>query len=136
MSRLPVSRWAKIGVWTGAAVAWGTTLLVARQAATPPADAANAAPGDDASATAATASQAPLPTLPSGGLVVLRYTPVPDPEPLVVTRYVQSATPSAATGSSGGTTGSGGSTTVAPAPPPSSSPAPTTAAPRPTSGGS
>jgi hypothetical protein len=134
VSRLPVSRWTKIGVWTGAAVAWGTTLLVARQA--PPAETvADTAPAEGPRAAVAGASQDAVPSLPDGGLVVLRYAPIPDPEPIVVTRYVEARTPRTATSSGGAGTvaSSTPSAGPAPAPPP---PAPTTVAPQPSSGGS
>lgn len=134
MSRLPLSRWAKIGVWTGAAVAWGTTLLVARQAA-PTDDTPAPGPDEGPRASVAGTSEDAVPSLPDGGLVVLRYAPIPDPEPVVVTRYVEARTPrpAASSGGTGTAPTSSASAGPAPAPPP---PAPTTVAPQPTSGGS
>lgn len=147
MSRLPVSRLARIGAWTGAAVAWGVTAVVAREAA--PLDAAEAAPEPQPDEAALnTTIAAAVPEMPGKGLVVLRYSPIPDPEPKVITRYVTVTVPVAGSApaptqiSTGGASGGGSSTppagtvTAPPPPPPPPTPTPTTAPPAPSTGGS
>lgn len=112
LKRLFPTRWAKILAWTGASLAWGTTLIAV---------AANAAATDGAetpevpvaiepptTTVATTTTTAPMPDMPERGLVVVRYTPVPPPPPQVVTRTVVVA------GSSGG--GGGSTSAAAPAP--------------------
>lgn len=110
MSRFRNARWAVIGVWTGAAITWGTAAVVARQPAqTEPAEGAVPEPAPIASERVA---EPTIPAAPDGGLVVIRVAPSSAPEPQVVTRYV--ASPSA----------------------PAPAPNPTAAPPAPRSGGS
>lgn len=89
MSRMPASRLARIGAWTAAALAWGTTAVVVRAATT----------ADDSPTTTQPSPQVSpsgvkpiLPAPPDGGLVVLRFTPVTAPPQQIVveTRYVES----------------------------------------------
>ena len=80
------NRWARITAWTGAAIAWATSLLVvqsgrAATAETPP-------PPPPIEAPSTTTSLAPVPEAPAEGLVVLRFTPTPPPPPQVITRTV------------------------------------------------
>jgi len=88
MSRFDAGRWNRILIWTGAALAWATALVVSRlepareAAALPDPVAAQAA---DASAHAIMPNPAPL------GLVILRYTPVDAPPAEVRTVLVERA---------------------------------------------
>jgi hypothetical protein len=122
LKRLFPTRWAKILAWTGASLAWGTTLIAvaANAAATDTAEQPVTPVAIDAPTTTTvvtTTTTAPMPDMPERGLVVVRYTPVPPPPPQVVTRTVVVA------GSSGG--GGGGGSTVAAA----AAPAPAVSAP-------
>mgnify|MGYP001818944900 CR=1 FL=1 len=89
LKRLFPSRWARIVAWTGAAVAWGTS-VVAVQAATGESTAAEPAPttepGPEVQEIPAPA--AAVPAQPDKGLVIVRYTPVPPPPPEVITRTI------------------------------------------------
>ena len=124
LKRLFPTRWAKILAWTGASLAWGTTLIAvaANAAATDVAEQAEAPVAIDPPTTtvAVTTTTAPMPDMPERGLVVVRYTPVPPPPPQVVTRTVVVAGPS----------GGGGSTATATA----AAPAPAVSAPVKSSG--
>jgi hypothetical protein len=117
MSRFRDSRWAVSGVWTGAAVAWGTTAVVARQAAQPQPEEPPVV--EPAPVSVEHLVEPALPAAPADGLVVLRYTPSSEPEPEVVTRYVESRPAPTVQAS-----------------PASPAPAPTPAPPAPRSGGS
>ncbi len=104
LKRLFPSRWARIVAWTGAAVAWGTS-VVAVQAATE--EAATPAP-DPVEEPQLEVQEVPVPMAavpesPPGGLVIVRYTPVPPPPPEVITRTV----------TVGGGGGDGGTTNAA-----------------------
>lgn len=109
--RLFPMRWAKIAVWTGAALAWGTTAIAVASnanAAAPVDEPALPQPVEPSTTTSTTSTTAaPIPDMPERGLVVVRYTPVPPPPPQVVTRTVVVA------GSSGGGGGGGGSAPAA-----------------------
>jgi hypothetical protein len=97
---MPASRLARIGAWTGAAVAWGTTTVLVRVAAAEPAETALPPPPTQDSTAELGITDATLPNPPDGGLVIIRYTPVtaPPQEVIVKTRYVQvQADPGAAT---------------------------------------
>lgn len=140
MSRMPLSRLARIGAWTGAALAWGTTGLVVRAVAVQSQDAA-AEP--DNSSTSTTSVEPALPTVPEGGLVVLRFTPATTPpqEVIVETKYVQTkpkSAPAKSSTSSNSTSSSksSGSTSNQPTPPPPPASSPTTTAPAPATSGS
>jgi hypothetical protein len=115
LKRLFPSRWARILAWTGAAVAWGTSIVTV-QAATE--DTATAeppppeAPEPEVLEITEPAAAVPAPT--EKGLVVIRYTPVPPPPPEVITRTVTVGGGGGGGGavSSGG--GGGGGTTPRP----------------------
>jgi hypothetical protein len=69
MSRFGEARWQRLAVWSGAALAWSSTITAvvlepARVApATPPAQIETATP------------QAPMPARPGSGLLVIRFQP-------------------------------------------------------------
>lgn len=69
MSRFGDARWQRVAVWSGAALAWGSTItaVVLEPARTGP---TTPSPQVEVAAT-----QAPLPALPGSGLLVLRYQP-------------------------------------------------------------
>ena len=115
IKRLFPVRWAKIAAWTGAALAWGTTAIAVASNASAtatvdePVQPQAIEPPTTTSTTTTTA--APIPDMPERGLVVVRYTPVPPPQPQVVTRTV------VVPGSSGsGSAGSAAPAAAAPAP--------------------
>lgn len=114
LKRLFPSRWARIVAWTGAAVAWGTS-VVAVQAASQEAVSAEPepAPEPEPQVEEVPAPVAAVPDMPEQGLVIIRYTPVPPPPPEVITRTV---TVGGGTGGGGGgsTASSGGGTTSRP----------------------
>ncbi len=93
MARLPLPRVAGIAAWSAAAVAWATTAVAI---ANVPDVTATAEPIVDEPVSivpaTVTTTLAPVPTMPEGGLVVLRYTPVARPEPERVVRTVVVAT--------------------------------------------
>lgn len=89
LKRLFPSRWARIVAWTGAAVAWGTS-IIAVQAAAEQTVVADPAPIPDPEPEVQEVPEpvAAVPAAPEQGLVVIRYTPVPPPPPEVITRTV------------------------------------------------
>jgi hypothetical protein len=113
MARLPISRIAGIAAWSAASVAWGTTAVAVANHTTQP---ANTEPAEAAPVVAADpqpiVEQAPVPTMPEGGLVVLRYTPSEAPRAETIIRRVVVASPS------------GGGSAPAAAAPAASAPAP------------
>jgi len=116
LKRLFPTRWAKILAWTGASLAWGTTLIAvaSNAAATDAAEPSEAPVAIDPPTTTTivtTTTTVPMPDMPERGLVVVRYTPVPPPPPQVVTRTVVVAGPSGGGGGGGTATA-----TAAPAP--------------------
>lgn len=122
LKRLFPSRWARIVAWTGAALAWGTS-IVAVQAQTEQSTAITqpeALPEPEPQVQEVPEPVAAVPAPPEAGLVVIRYTPVPPPPPQVITRTVTvggggGGTTSSSSGGGGGTTASsGGSTTSRP----------------------
>lgn len=92
MSRFDAARRGRIAVWTGAALAWGTAVTLAGQRPMP-ADADH----DEIPPVVTEESSAlsPLPALPDGGLVIIRYRPSMTSAPEVRTVYVQGAAPAA-----------------------------------------
>lgn len=105
LKRLFPTRWARILAWTGAAVAWGTS-VVAVQASTEANSAAQTAPTEPLSEPQVQQTTVPVEAVPAptqDGLVVVRYTPVPPPAPEVITRTVTVG---------GGSSGGGGTTTA------------------------
>ena len=87
MSRFDQGRWNRILVWTGATLAWGTALVAAR--AEPVQVTSPVPPAEGQVAT--DSPQAAMPTPPSHGLVILRFTPVEAPGREVVTVNVTRA---------------------------------------------
>lgn len=87
MSRFDRGRWNRILVWTGATLAWGTALVAARAE---PAQVTSPVPPAEGQV-ATDSLHAVMPTPPSRGLVILRFTPVETPEPEVVTVNVTRA---------------------------------------------
>jgi hypothetical protein len=114
LRRLFPSRWARIVAWTGAAVAWGTSIITV-QAATEQSNTTGLDPLPEPEPEVQEVAQtlAPVPASPEQGLVVIRYTPVPPPPPEVITRTV---TVGAGGGGGGGTNaisgGGGGRPTI------------------------
>lgn len=105
LKRLFPSRWARIVAWTGAAVAWGTS-VVAVQAATEQNNAPDPEPADipEPEVLQVVEPVAAVPEPTEEGLVIIRYTPVPPPPPEVITRTVT-------VGGGGGGGGGGAATT-------------------------
>lgn len=69
MSRFGEARWQRLAAWSGAALAWGSTITAvvlepARVAPTAPPSQVEVSP-----------TQAPLPVQPGSGLLVIRYQP-------------------------------------------------------------
>ena len=84
--RFPGSRIARILGWTAVVTAWATVGI--RVAAT--GESAGAPPEPETPVQVQTrATQATIPTMPEGGLVVIRYTPAPPAPAQVVTRVVE-----------------------------------------------
>lgn len=112
LKRLFPSRWARIVAWTGAAVAWGTS-VVAVQAATEQTNTAEPAPVAEPAPEVQEVAEpvAAVPEQPEKGLVVIRYTPVPPPPPEIITRTVTVGGGSGG-GGGGSSTSSGGGGTV------------------------
>jgi len=115
LKRLFPSRWARILAWTGAAVAWATSVVTV-QAATEQ-DATAETPPTDVPEPEVLEVNEPLAAVPAPleeGLVVIRYTPVPPPPPEVITRTVTVAGGGGGGGGPTATTGGGGGTTSRP----------------------
>jgi hypothetical protein len=106
LKRLFPSRWARIVAWTGAAIAWGTSIVAVQAQTQQPATtgAPEALPEPDPQVQEVPQPLAAVPAPPEAGLVVIRYTPVPPPAPEVITRTVTVG------GGGGGTTNSGATT--------------------------
>ena len=103
LKRLFPSRWARIVAWTGAAVAWATSIVAVQAAAEQGAsDQSEPAPAPEPEVQEVPAPVAAVPAAPEQGLVIIRYTPVPPPPPEVITRTVS-------VGGGGGVAGSGAS---------------------------
>ena len=105
LKRLFPSRWARIIAWTGAAVAWATS-VIAVQAAAEQTTVAEPLPEPAVQEVQETVAAVPAPT--QDGLVIIRYTPVPPPPPEVITRTVTVGGGSGGSGGGGGSTASGG----------------------------
>ncbi len=85
--RFPGFRIARIFGWTAVATAWATVGI--KMASTGPAVDPPALPEAPAEVQTAV-TQAAVPAMPDGGLVVIRYTPAPTPPPVqAVTQVVQ-----------------------------------------------
>lgn len=95
--RFPRERLLRIVAWTTLALTWVTT-IVARSIAAPATDPVEAAPTQPVQATTAAAvapAQQTVPTMPQDGLVVLRFTPGPEPEPEIQRVVVSTPAPAA-----------------------------------------
>ena len=108
LKRLFPSRWARIVAWTGAAVAWGTSVIAVQAAA----EQATVIEPEPAAAPEPAVQEvlepvAVVPAATEGGLVIIRYTPVPPPPPEIITRTVTVG------GGGGGAGGGGGGGTTA-----------------------
>lgn len=90
-SRLSPARIVGIAAWTAASVMWGAAAVAF--ASKPPEVAAEPPPLILALPETTTTTTASVPTMPEGGLVVLRYTPVARPEAEVIVREVRVAGP-------------------------------------------
>ncbi len=109
LKRLFPSRWARIIAWTGAAVAWGTSVIAVQAAAEQGTETApDPAPEPEPEVQEVPEPVAAVPAQPEEGLVVIRYTPVPPPPPEVITRTVTVG----GGGGGGGTASSGGGGTT------------------------
>lgn len=83
--RFPKERRWRVVAWTGLAVAWGTT-LIARTVGAPaaePAEPVAVSPPPPPTTSAPAQVTASVPEMPDDGLVILRFTPGPEPEPVV-----------------------------------------------------
>ncbi|HLF43167.1 MAG TPA: hypothetical protein VJA46_06525 [Acidimicrobiia bacterium] len=115
MSRFDPGRWNRILIWTGAALAWGTAIIVSWLEPAREVDASQPEPA----VTVDSSLQAIMPRPAPMGLVILRYTPVDAPPAEVRTVLVERA----AGGGNNGSGGGGGSTSQA-APSAQAAPAP------------
>lgn len=90
LRRLFPGRWARIVAWTGAAVAWGTSIVAVQAAAEQTAtdEPVPPTPSEEPEVQEISAPLAAIPDAPEQGLVIIRYTPVPPPPPEVITRTV------------------------------------------------
>jgi hypothetical protein len=82
MSRFDEGRWARILIWTGAALTWASALVASR---TTPVATGDPGPAPETDQVETVTTRPDLPTPPAPGLVVLRYTPVERPLPEVRT---------------------------------------------------
>ncbi|MEX0795938.1 MAG: hypothetical protein WD274_04530 [Acidimicrobiia bacterium] len=69
MSRFGDARWQRVAAWSGAALAWGSTVTAVVL------EPARDAPSVPASQVEVSTTQAPLPAQPGSGLLVIRYQP-------------------------------------------------------------
>lgn len=69
MSRFGDARWQRLAAWSGAALAWGSTITAVVL------EPARDAPSVPASQVEVSRTQAPLPAQPGSGLLVIRYQP-------------------------------------------------------------
>lgn len=87
MSRFDATRRGRIAVWTGAALTWGTAVIMAGR------EPAQAGTTDSSTTTSAVeaedATTGSIPTQPEKGLVIIRYKPAPTEAPDIQTVYVQ-----------------------------------------------
>ena len=109
LKRLFPSRWARIAAWTGAAVAWGTSVIAVQAAAeqaTVVEPVPEVLPEPEVQEVPEPVAAVPAPT--QDGLVIIRYTPVPPPPPEVITRTVTVGGGSGGGGGGGSATPGGG----------------------------
>lgn len=95
--RLSPSRIAGISAWTAAAVAWGTAAVAVANPPQPPVTKAEPVPEPAVPIEVTTTVRPAVPTIPSTGLVIVRYTPVPIPEPETISERRVVSTPGAGT---------------------------------------
>lgn len=107
LRRLFPSRWARIVAWTGAAVAWGTSIVAVQAAIEEPAVEPQPVTEPEPEVREVPAPVAAVPAPPEDGLVVIRYSPIPPPAPEVVTRTVNVAGGGGGGSTAGGSTGGG-----------------------------
>ena len=69
MSRFGDSRWQRVAAWSGAALAWGSTITAVVL------EPARVAPEAPSTLVEVSTTQAPLPAQPESGLLVIRYQP-------------------------------------------------------------
>jgi hypothetical protein len=69
MSRFGDARWQRVAAWSGAALAWGSTITAVVL------EPVRAAPTTPPPQVEAATTQAPLPAQPASGLLVIRYRP-------------------------------------------------------------
>ena len=94
--RFPWARRGRVAAWTAFSLAW-TTALVARTVGAPAVtspEAATPPPAAPIASVAPAARPATVPEPPEDGLVILRYTPAPRPEPEVQRVVVTQQAPS------------------------------------------
>lgn len=103
LKRLFPSRWARIVAWTGAAVAWATSVVAVQAAMEQPMADPELEVQPEPEVSEIPAPVAAVPDPPADGLVVIRYSPVPPPPPEVITRTV-----TVAGGGGGGSAASSG----------------------------
>ena len=115
--RLFPYRWARIVAWTGAALAWGTSVVAVRTATTAGTP-EEGVPDPEPEQVAMTQVLDPLPAAPASGLIVLRYREAALPPPAAIIRESAIGGPAEARPSS-----------AAPVPTPAPAPAPPAAAP-------
>ena len=88
LKRLFPTRWARIVAWTGAAVAWATSIVTVQAAMEEPTADREPEVQPEPEVLEVPAPVAAVPAPPEDGLVVIRYSPVPPPPPEVITRTV------------------------------------------------
>jgi hypothetical protein len=108
LRRLFPSRWARIVAWTGAAVAWGTSVVTVQAAMEEQSAEADPLETSEPEVLEIPAPPAAVPAPPQDGLVVIRYSPVPPPPPEVITRTVTVAGGGGGGSTAGGSSGGGG----------------------------
>ena len=87
LKRLFPSRWARIVAWTGAAIAWGTSIVAVQaqvQESATTTTVPEARPEPNPEVQEVPELVAAVPAAPEQGGVVIRYTPVPPPPPEVL----------------------------------------------------
>lgn len=136
--RFSSGRLARIGAWALAAVTSIAAVLNGQMAASAT-DESGVGP-DEATAHQFVAVNAPVPTAPAGGLLILRYEPSPlPPPPTIVRRVIVEERVAGAAGSTSAATrptATAGATASAAPPPPPPAPAPLPPAPPVQSSGS
>lgn len=131
VKRLFRLRWARITVWTGAALAWGTSAVaVAASMQTEGIAEGTTQTSIEESSATTTTTTTPLPAAPRDGLVVIRYSPVPAPPPETIVRTVV-VQESAGTGNVAPPAAEGRSPSPAKSPQPARASTPATPAPSP-----